>query len=207
MSDNDSDDLGELPKVLENIPRGFVSGWDDDNDDIDDEPNPHETPYKEILWAAENGNLNVVKALIESDSSLVNITDKDGYTPLHRACYNNHVEVVEYLLKNGADHCARTIDNWQPLHSACKWNSAKSAAKLLSFGANVNAISKGGLTPLHLAAGNSYAKECIELLLMNDDIDPDIKNEANERAVDIALRSGRYGQLFEIVEPCFKMKW
>lgn len=40
---------------------------------------------------------------------------------------------------------------------------------------------------------------------MHHDIKPDIKNEANEVAVDIARRSGRLAGLFEIAEPCFNI--
>ena len=47
-------------------------------------------PYKKILWAAENGNTELVSELLESDGYLVNSKDKDGYSPLHRAAYENH---------------------------------------------------------------------------------------------------------------------
>ena len=47
-------------------------------------------PHKKILWAAENGNTDLVTELLESDQSLVNSKDNDGYSPLHRAAYENH---------------------------------------------------------------------------------------------------------------------
>lgn len=52
-------------------------------------------PETEILWAAENGELETVKNLITLNRSLLLFKDKDGYTPLHRACYNDHENVVE----------------------------------------------------------------------------------------------------------------
>ena len=54
-----------------------------------------EDPQSEILWASEHGNFELVNELLERDPLLVNTTDKDGYTPLHRACYNNNVQIVE----------------------------------------------------------------------------------------------------------------
>lgn len=48
-----------------------------------------------MLNAAENGNLDEIKRLLIKDRHLLQCTDKDGYTPLHRACYGNHMEVVE----------------------------------------------------------------------------------------------------------------
>lgn len=54
-----------------------------------------EPDAKEILTAAENGELDKVKCLLLKNPDLLECTDKDGYTPLHRACYGNHVEIVE----------------------------------------------------------------------------------------------------------------
>lgn len=81
---------------------------------------------------------------MESDPSLVHSRDDDGYTPLHRACYNNNTEMVDLLLSYDADIAAKTEFQWQPLHSACQWNNYKCAAKLLQHGADVNAKSNGG---------------------------------------------------------------
>jgi ankyrin repeat protein len=54
-----------------------------------------ESPDKEILWASENGKLSAVERLIRVDPMLIHVKDKDGYTPLHRACYNDHEHVVD----------------------------------------------------------------------------------------------------------------
>jgi len=51
-----------------------------------------------MLSAAEEGNLEKIKKLLSQNHLLLHCTDKDGYTPLHRACYSNNVEVVEVSL-------------------------------------------------------------------------------------------------------------
>lgn len=51
-----------------------------------------------ILTAAENGKLDVIKELLQENPELVRVNDQDGYTPLHRACYSNHPEIVEVTL-------------------------------------------------------------------------------------------------------------
>lgn len=51
-----------------------------------------------MLNAAEEGDLEKIDKLLSKDPLLLECTDKDGYTPLHRACYSNHVEVVEVIL-------------------------------------------------------------------------------------------------------------
>ena len=48
-----------------------------------------------MLWAAERGLCERVGQLLERDPALVGARDGDGYTPLHRAAYNDHVDVVE----------------------------------------------------------------------------------------------------------------
>ncbi|XP_069692291.1 ankyrin repeat domain-containing protein 49-like isoform X2 [Periplaneta americana] len=179
------------------FPLGQVSGWDDDAEGVEEDRNPFQSNQKEILWAAENGELSVVRKLLMADPELINVKDKDGYTPLHRACYNDHEEIVDFLLSQGADIAARTEDGWQPLHSACKWNNVRCVAKLLEHGADVNATSKG--------ASNSYAKDTLQMLLLHPDIQSNLKNRSGELPIDLARRCGRYEYLFEIAEPCINI--
>lgn len=54
-----------------------------------------EDPKTRILWAAEHGRLDMVKELVEKDPELIKSVDEDLYTPLHRAAYNNHVDIVK----------------------------------------------------------------------------------------------------------------
>ncbi|KAK7871443.1 hypothetical protein R5R35_010829 [Gryllus longicercus] len=183
----------------------FVSGWDDDSTGIEEDPNPRENPEKEILLAAENGELEVVRNIIMNNRECIHVKDGDGYTPLHRACYNDHVEIVDILLEHGADIHARTKDQWQPLHSACMWNNTKCVAKLLEHGADVNATSEGGQTPLHLAAGNSESIATLALLLTHPLLKPDIRNKSDETAAQIARRSNPNYWIFESVEPCLNV--
>ncbi len=53
-----------------------------------------------------------------------------GYTPLHKACANNHLLSAELLIKFGAIVAATHNNGWTPLHLACLYNS-KDIAKLL----------------------------------------------------------------------------
>ena len=54
-----------------------------------------ENPKLRFLWAAENNHLDIAKEMLEKDPELVNVTDGDLYTPLHRASYENHREMAE----------------------------------------------------------------------------------------------------------------
>lgn len=101
-------------------------------------------PNDHILWAAENGDVNVLKEILRSQPGLVHAQDSDGYTPLHRAAYGNHLAAICYLLSAGAKVTTKTHMGWTPLHSACNWNNYKVAARLLAAGADPAALSDGG---------------------------------------------------------------
>lgn len=103
-----------------------------------------------------DGDIVVVTDILTAHGELVNVKDGDLYTPLHRASYENHPDVVEILLHHGAEVHSRTEDGWTPLHSAARWASVAAAKVLLEKAkADVNATTKGGLTPLHLAAAST----------------------------------------------------
>ncbi|XP_078258845.1 ankyrin repeat domain-containing protein 49 [Rhinoraja longicauda] len=195
------------------IPVGTHSMWQGESDDEDDEAeNDAYFTMKEkelendlpnlLLWAAEKNQLSIVCRLLSENPGLVNVKDDDHYTPLHRAAYSGHIEVVRKLITQGADVHARTIDGWTPLHSACKWNNAEIASFLLQNNADINAQTNGLHTALHLASGSKDTKEAIELLLMNRYINSDLKNNLGETAFDVACRTNVHYYLFEITEHC-----
>ncbi|KAK3867773.1 hypothetical protein Pcinc_026785 [Petrolisthes cinctipes] len=210
MSDKDKDDkeeeeeegvLGE--EVLEEPerPTAWTSGWDDDTNDVEDDPDPHATPERELLWACEQGKQSLVEDILHQHPEAVNTKDSDGYTPLHRAAYSDFPEIVKLLLTAGASVTARTVDGWTALHSSCRWNHHECADLLLDAGSDINASTNSGQTPLHVAAVNHQARDTLQLLLMNRAIRPQVTNSNGETASDIAVRSGPYGYLFESVDP------
>ena len=52
--------------------------------------------------AAESGQKEVVKHLLDLARTSVDIQDNDGNTSLHLSVLNNHVEVADLLLASGA---------------------------------------------------------------------------------------------------------
>lgn len=158
-----------------------------------------------FLKAAEKGNTKICTQLhAVHGSELLEYKDEDGYTAVHRAAYNGHVEVTEKLIQLGANVMARTNDKWQPLHCASKWDQVEVASLLLQNGADINAQTQGGQTPLHLVSSNREAQQTMELLLTHPKIDPSIKNDLGETAYDIAARCCAHAGMFEIVEDCIR---
>ncbi|CAD7086086.1 unnamed protein product [Hermetia illucens] len=207
--DMESDDeMSQYEKMCSaNVKPGmFVSGWDDPADLVQEDKNPHESLDREILWAANEGKIDVIREILHLDPDSVNSVDDDGYTPLHRACYNNFVDIAELLLKFKANPNAQTELKWTPLHSACKWSNAECAALLLQHGADVNAKSDGLQTPLHIAATVSNCRNVASILLLDRNIDPDALNNSEETAADIAKRTGLTYPVFEMGHSAYRVE-
>lgn len=152
-----------------------------------------------ILWAAGEDKNEIVEEILAKDPSLVNVKDRDGYTPLHKACYNNNFDLAQLLLKYKADPNEKTEFHWTTLHSACKWNNSRMAALVLQHGANINAPSEGDQTPLHITTTVSACRDTLVTLFMNPKLKPDLRNNSDETALQIAKRTGLTHPLFDMI--------
>ncbi|XP_055278814.1 ankyrin repeat domain-containing protein 49 isoform X1 [Moschus berezovskii] len=124
------------------IPTGTQSLWVGNSDDDEEQDEKTEEwyqlqektmekdPSKLLLWAAEKNRLTTVRRLLSERATHVNTRDEDKYTPLHRAAYSGHLDVVRELIAHGADVHAVTVDGWTPLHSAYLSNIFKNWAKI-----------------------------------------------------------------------------
>ena len=68
--------------------------------------------------------------------------NEDGWTPLHEACCLSSTDVVDALLKHGADPKACCKDGTTPLHKAARAGSKAVVFMLLQAGADVSAVDK-----------------------------------------------------------------
>ncbi|XP_068445472.1 ankyrin repeat domain-containing protein 49 isoform X2 [Clinocottus analis] len=216
-------DVPRLPVHEFTLVRGASSLWTrskDEEEEAEEEEGDHseewylekeetlkDKPKVLFLWAAENKRLATVHRLLAADPLLVHCCDEDGYTPLHRAAYGGHVDVVSTLIGAGSKVNPRTIDGWTPLHSACRWSRVTVASFLLQHGAELNAQTNGGLTPLHLAASHTTpsrtdSPHTLELLLSQRHLKPRLLSGSGETASEVARRTGPHHFLFEMVEDC-----
>jgi len=163
-----------------------------------------EVPCK-LLKAAEEGKLEELKEILLKHPTLINSTDSDGYTALHRASYSGHEEVLLYLLDHGANVNAKTHDGWQPIHCATRWNNINICKILLEHKADINATTKGLQTPLHFASLTQDSSKILEMFLLNADIRTDITNAAGDTAYDLAHRNGPQVKLFDLVHEGLKI--
>ena len=68
--------------------------------------------------AASQGNLVKVESLVRDGVNVDEVVKEDGTTPLFLAAQLGHLEVVQYLVQQGADKNKATNDGFTPLFSA-----------------------------------------------------------------------------------------
>jgi ankyrin repeat protein/phage shock protein PspC (stress-responsive transcriptional regulator) len=113
--------------------------------------------FTDIFSAVKEGTVEDARYFVEQNgAAIIHAKDDDGWTPLHHAAKNNpNVEVLKYLVSQGADVNTKNNMDWTPLHHATLCNTNIEVLKyLVSQGANVNAKNKkddGEITPLHIA--------------------------------------------------------
>src|SRR5271157_3731781 len=117
--------------------------------------------------AAQDGDLEKVKALLKINPELANSKDEFGHTPLHYAGVFGHKEVAQLLLASKAEVNAKDNKGRTALHETVHAGNTELAKLLLLNRAEVNARDDDDATPLHLAANRGH-KEVADLLLAND---------------------------------------
>ncbi len=81
----------------------------------------------------------------------INAQDYFGRSPLHEACALNYVDMVEFLLQNGAKIDIQTFDQkYKPIHFAARNDSCQCLTKLLAYGADINSLDSKRRTPLQV---------------------------------------------------------
>ncbi len=75
------------------------------------------TQNNKLIKASEQGDLNTVKQLIAAKLN-INHRNRAGITPLLAATFNNHIEVVRFLVERGADINSTPLGNLQSLRAS-----------------------------------------------------------------------------------------
>jgi ankyrin repeat protein len=100
----------------------------------------------ELFAAAEKGDLETVKNLLTKYPDMKNVKQNGGWTLLHVAL--NSREMVEYLIKIGANIEAKSDGQWTPLHSQVYYGHQDGVELLLEHGADIEAKFAYDITPL-----------------------------------------------------------
>jgi len=117
-----------------------------------------------ILEACKNGSYLMTKILISLGADLNTSKVYDGRSPLIHACANDYLDIIEMLVKNGANvNVDDDVGKNALIFSCCKGN-IKAVNILIKAGAVLNSKTNIGWTPLMYASAKG-ANDIITLLV------------------------------------------
>jgi ankyrin repeat protein len=114
--------------------------------DVDLSNKSGETP---LMIASINGDLPVVKSLVLQRKAQI---DHIGWTPLHYACANGHLDIAQFLIANGASIDSLSQGNTTPLMMAVQSGNEVLVKLLLDKGADLQLRNSQGLSAIDIAA-------------------------------------------------------
>ncbi len=155
-----------------------------------------------LTVAAEKGNLNIVKMLVEEGGAAVNLASSYGVTPLIAAAAAGQREVADYLIKNGANPAAKDDLGKTALLHAMAVNDRRLTETLVKLNNRaINLPDNMGNSPLIYAAQKG-SLDNIRILLKYK-VNPDYQNPSNglsalaaaaaagqEKAAQLLVRNG-----------------
>jgi ankyrin repeat protein len=171
--------------------------------------------------AVRTGDLEGLRVLLASDSSLASAHDDSGLSLLLQACYFKRRDIVDVILGAGpaldifetaalssaAGHGATLLeagpelagawscDGFTPLHLASYFGNTEMAVLLIQRGADPNAVSRNSmaLRPLHSAASSRSLK--IAEFLLSHGAEVNARQHGGWTALHAAAASGDAGLL------------
>ncbi|XP_019151531.1 PREDICTED: ankyrin repeat-containing protein At5g02620-like [Ipomoea nil] len=173
---------------------------------------PHLTKLVDEDWwsplhfAAHFDHAMIARMLLEHDSSIAYIRNREGKTALHIAASHGHTNTMLELILQCPD-CYEVVDysGRNVLHVAVESNQASAVKVLLSnplFNSLINEKDVEGNTPLHLLAMHGSH---IQNLICNPRVDKSVYNAANLTPLDIASSSRHFTTLKSLIKRELKL--
>ena len=155
-----------------------------------------------LHWAAENGDVKMVRTLLFAGALPNSATRNGAYTPLHLSARAGRSGSVEALLIGGGDPDARTVTGVTALHFAAASAAVESVTSLVAHGAQIDLKeSMSGQTPLIFAAAANRAGSIEVLLRAGADA------SATTTVVDVSARSAEDRDLRELRDQRKALEW
>uniref|UniRef100_A0A8C7CXY8 Protein phosphatase 1 regulatory subunit n=1 Tax=Oncorhynchus kisutch TaxID=8019 RepID=A0A8C7CXY8_ONCKI len=116
----------------------------------------------EFLAACASGDTDEAQEMLKDSREMegkngdyqgevVNCANADGITALHQACIDGSMEVMVFLLAQGANINQVDSEGWTPLHVAATCGNLEITDFLLQQGASLTAVNCDGDVPLDIA--------------------------------------------------------
>jgi len=124
-------------------------------------------------------------------------------TALLQACANGNAEIAGVLLDAGADRNARDADDLTPLLEAARGGHSDVLARLAQARPDVTAVDAQGRNALILATEAGASPEFLRHLIALG-VDPEQRDQAGRRALEVALGNGRWPQV-AVLDPSYPL--
>lgn len=144
-----------------------------------------------LFIASQHGRLEAVKFL--ADKVAIDIPLNTNASPLYVACQNGHRQVVEVLLKAGANPNLETEDKATPLFIAAQMGHGAIVKMLLANGADVEILNFTNASPLFIASQHNHVDIVKVLLEASPCVNSQTKSGASPTY--IAAQEGSLGAL------------
>ncbi|XP_073975481.1 integrin linked kinase [Rhodnius prolixus] len=151
-------------------------------------------------WCRE-GNAMQVRVWLDDTEHDMNQGDDHGFSPLHWACKEGHIKIVELLMSRGSRINATNRGDDTPLHLASAHGHKEIVHLLLRSKADVNFTNEHGNTPLHYASFWGYQQIAEDLVthgalisLANKDGDTPLdkaRGSLAKRLHELAIETGQ----------------
>lgn len=118
--------------------------------------------------ALERGDVDSIKQHVLANPEYIHSRDSYGNTPLLTAIAFDNLELVQFLLLNGADPNVAVDDGYTCLLTAVESDSPNSISivnSLIKAGADIHKTGTNGWTPLHLASARGHLEKAQFLIL------------------------------------------
>ncbi|KAH6814583.1 Ankyrin repeat family protein [Perilla frutescens var. frutescens] len=142
--------------------------------------------------AAKQGDLEVVKVLMEAHPELSMTVDTSNTTALHTAATKGHIEIVKYFLESESNLATIARSNGKTaLHSAARNGHVLVVEALLEKEPGITTrTDKKGQTALHMAVKGQNL-EVVEKLINSDPSTINMLDTKKNSPLHIATRKGR----------------
>lgn len=157
--------------------------------------------------AVQNDCKEIIDILLRNNAD-INACDERGRTALHFTilCEDDIVledinedvksKIIQFLISEGADINAKTIDGFTVLRVAVERELTKVVATLLDCNAEVNSLFDEGVTLLHFSA--EYGNTEITKMLLSKGINVNAQKEDGKAALHVATQNG-YKEVVELL--------